>query len=154
VTYTQTVVAVRPEKSEPKRVRITAGGNRLDYHGETSIETASLEAPKLLINSVLSTLKEFQYLRFHISMILQEIIDEYNLEDIMAADGWCYVKIRKAINGLKESGLLANQELKTLLAKEGHILSKFTPGLYTYLNRIFASDLKESNIHVGLDYLV
>jgi hypothetical protein len=127
VTYTRTVVAVRHKKVEANRVRITAGGNLLAYLGETSTEAASIETTKLFINSVLSTpgarlgtvdisnfyiqtfLKDYQYMRFHISMIPQEIINEYNLTDIMEADGWCYVEIRKAMYGLKESGFIANQ---------------------------------------------
>jgi hypothetical protein len=105
VTYARTVEAVRPEKEEINRVRITVGGNLLDYLGETSTEAASIEITKLLINSVLSTpgarlgtihisnfyiqnyLKDYQYMRFHISMIPQEIIDEYKLNDILEADG-------------------------------------------------------------------
>jgi hypothetical protein len=116
-------------KAETNRVRITVGGNLLDYLGETSAEAASIETTKLIINSVLSTpgarlrtidisnfyiqnyLKDYQYMRFHISMIPQEIINEYNLKDIMEADGSCYVEIRKALYGLKESGFIANQEL-------------------------------------------
>jgi hypothetical protein len=135
VTYARIVVAVRPEKAETNRVRITVGGNLLAYLGETSTEAASIETTKLLINSVLSTpgarlgtidisnfyiqnyLKDYQYMRFHISMIPQELIDEYNLTDIMEADGWCYVEIRKAMYGLKESGFIANQELKVVLGK-------------------------------------
>jgi hypothetical protein len=34
VTYARIVVAVRPEKEEINRVRITVGGNLLDYLGE------------------------------------------------------------------------------------------------------------------------
>ena len=49
VTYARTVVDVRPEKEDPNRVRITAGGNRLEYYGETPTETASLETAKILI---------------------------------------------------------------------------------------------------------
>jgi hypothetical protein len=106
VTYARTVVAIRTEKAEQKRVRITVGGDRLDYPGETSTDTASLDTIKILINSVLLTpgarmgaidisnfyihnnLKEYQYMRFHISMIPQEIIDEYNLNNIVDSDGW------------------------------------------------------------------
>jgi hypothetical protein len=105
VTYARTVVAVRPEKEEINRVRITVEDNLLDYLGETSTEAASIETTKLLISSVLSTpgarlgtvdisnfyiqnyLKDCQYMRFHISMIPQEIINEYNLTEIMEADG-------------------------------------------------------------------
>jgi hypothetical protein len=55
VTYARTVVAIRTENAEQKRVRITAGGDRLDYPGETSTDIASLDTTKILINSVLST---------------------------------------------------------------------------------------------------
>jgi hypothetical protein len=159
VTYARTVVAIRPgEKAEQKRVRITAGGDHLDYPGETSTDTASLDTTKLLINSVLSTpgarmgaidisnfyihnnLKDYQYMRFHISMIPQEIIDEYNLQDIVE-DGWCYAEIRKAMYGLKESEFIANQELKIVLAKAGYVPTKFTPGLYTRKTRPIAFSL-------------
>jgi hypothetical protein len=158
VIYARTVVAVRLKKEEINRVRITVGGNLLEYLGETSTEAASIETIKLFINSVLSTpgarlgtidisnfyiqnyLKDYQYMRFHISMIPQQIIDEYNLTDIMEADGWCYVEIRKAMYGLKESGFIANQELKVVLAKQGYIPSKFTPGYsHTKLEEIVFS---------------
>ena len=130
------MVDIRPEKKDPNRVRITAGGDRLDYHGETSTETASLETAKILLNSVLSTknakfmaidisnffiqtdLEDYQYIRFHIDMIPQEIIDEYNLMDIVEKDGWCYAEIRKALYGLKEASYLSNVELKRILAKK------------------------------------
>jgi hypothetical protein len=42
---------VRPEKEEINRVRITVGGNLLDYLGKTSTEAASIETTKLLINN-------------------------------------------------------------------------------------------------------
>jgi hypothetical protein len=160
VTYARTVVAVRPEKEEITGVRITVGGNLLDYLGEKSTaEAASIETTKLLINSVLSTpwltigtidisnfyiqnyLKDYQYMRFHISMIPQGIINEYNLADIREADGWCYVEIRKATYGLKESGFIANQELKVVLAWQGYISSIVTLGLFTHKTREIASSL-------------
>ena len=105
VTYARTVVDIRPEKEDPNRVRIIAGGNRLDYFGEVSTETSSLETAKILLNSVLSTknakfmsidisnffiqtdLDDYQSIRFHISMIPQEIIDKYNLTEIVEDNG-------------------------------------------------------------------
>ena len=80
-------------------------------------------------------LSNYQYIRFHISMIPQEIIDEYSLTSIMEDDGWCYTEIRKAIYGLKEAGYLSNMELKRILAKEGYVPSKFTPGLFMHNTR-------------------
>jgi hypothetical protein len=42
-TYARTVMAVRPKKAETNRVRITVGGNLLEYLGETSTEAASID---------------------------------------------------------------------------------------------------------------
>eukprot|EP00536_Pseudo-nitzschia_multiseries_P015749 jgi/Psemu1/43659/gm1.43659_g len=36
VTYPGYTVAIRPEKADPYRTRITAGGDQLEYHGEVS----------------------------------------------------------------------------------------------------------------------
>ena len=76
-TYARYVVDVRPEKEDPNRVRITAGGNRLDYFGETSTETASLETAKILINSVLST-KNAKFMAMDISnFYIQNDLEDY-----------------------------------------------------------------------------
>jgi hypothetical protein len=45
------------------------------------------------------------------------------------------------MGGLKESGFIANQELKVVLAKQGYVPSKFTPGLFTHKTRKIAFSL-------------
>ena len=55
VTYGRIVCTHCPPKSEPDRSRLTTGGDRLDFPGETSTPTADLTTIKLLWNSVLST---------------------------------------------------------------------------------------------------
>ena len=47
ITYPWYTVAVRPEKDEPDRTRITCGGDVLDYNGDVTAHTASMEAIKL-----------------------------------------------------------------------------------------------------------
>eukprot|EP00532_Pseudo-nitzschia_australis_P003111 CAMPEP_0168188018 /NCGR_PEP_ID=MMETSP0139_2-20121125/15376_1 /TAXON_ID=44445 /ORGANISM="Pseudo-nitzschia australis, Strain 10249 10 AB" /LENGTH=158 /DNA_ID=CAMNT_0008110333 /DNA_START=112 /DNA_END=588 /DNA_ORIENTATION=- len=87
VTYPRYTVNIRPEKAEPYRTRITAGGNLLDYAGNVTTYTASMETIKCHWNSVLSTkgakyctgdisnmylcswLKDTEYVRFHIDKI-------------------------------------------------------------------------------------
>ena len=49
------VVDYRPQKPDPNRVRITAGGNIIEYPGELTTRTADLTKSKILWNSVLST---------------------------------------------------------------------------------------------------
>ena len=60
----------------------------------------------------------------------QEIIDEYNLMDRVAADGYVYILIHWAMYGLHQSGRLANIELKKVIGAQGYYPSKYTPGLY------------------------
>ncbi|KAL7528763.1 hypothetical protein ACHAXR_002616 [Thalassiosira sp. AJA248-18] len=56
VTYARIVVDYRPQKKDPNRVRITAGGNLIDYPGELTTRTADLTTSKILWNSTISTL--------------------------------------------------------------------------------------------------
>ena len=55
VTYTRVVVDYRPQKADPNRVRLTAGGNLIEYPGELTTRTADLTTTKMLWNSVIST---------------------------------------------------------------------------------------------------
>ena len=55
VTYARLVAELGPHKKEVHRVRVTVGGDRLDYTGITATQTASLITTKCLINSTLST---------------------------------------------------------------------------------------------------
>ena len=47
VTYANLVVDYRPQKEYPNRVRITAGGNLINYPGELTTRTADLTTPKI-----------------------------------------------------------------------------------------------------------
>ena len=55
VTYAWIVVDYRPQKKDPNRVRITAGGNLIQYPYELTTRTANLPTSKILWNSVIST---------------------------------------------------------------------------------------------------
>ena len=55
VTYARVVVDFRPQKEDPHRIRITAGGNLINYPGKLLTWTADITTSKLMWNSVLST---------------------------------------------------------------------------------------------------
>ena len=95
-----------------------------------------------------NNLKDYQYIRYTISKIPQEIIDKYNLKTIVHKDGYCYAEIRKAVYGLRESGFIANVELKRILGLQGYVPSKFTPGLFTHKTREIAFSLVVDNFGV------
>jgi hypothetical protein len=55
VTYGKIVCDYKPHKKEKERVRLTVGGDRLDYSGDVATSTADITTFKILINSTLST---------------------------------------------------------------------------------------------------
>jgi hypothetical protein len=55
ITYGKIVCDYKPHKKEKERVRLTMGGDRLDYSGDVATSTADITTFKILINSTLST---------------------------------------------------------------------------------------------------
>ena len=96
ITYANFICNIRPKKSETHRVRLTAGGNKIDYPGDPSSPEVSLLNVKIRINSTISRAKNnakymcidiknfclgtpmnyFQYMRIHKKIIPQEVLDK------------------------------------------------------------------------------
>jgi hypothetical protein len=55
ITYGKIVCGYKPHKKEKERIRLTVGGDRLDYYGDVATSTADITTFKILINSTLST---------------------------------------------------------------------------------------------------
>jgi hypothetical protein len=143
------VCAYKPHKSDPHRVWMTVGGDRIEYPGEVATETADITVTKAIINILCSTkaalymnmdikhyylglpLERYEYVRIPISMVPDEIMDEYNLHALVH-NGYLYVEVRKGMNGLPQAGLLANVLLAKRLAKHGYSPVPHTHGLWTH----------------------
>jgi hypothetical protein len=152
ITYGKIVCDYKPHKKEKERVRLTVGGDILDYFCVVATLTADITTFKILINSTLSTedafmmmmdmknyylgtpLPRFEYMKMLLSRFTEEIIQKYNL-NALAVDGWVYIEIRKGMYGLKQSGLLANKLLQTRLAPFGYYPARHTPGLWLHQTR-------------------
>jgi hypothetical protein len=153
VTYGRIVTSIRPQKTEKNRTRLTVGGDRLDYSGDVSTPTAGLTTAKLLINSTISTpnarfivadikdfylntpMDTFEYMRLHLDIVPEEIIIQYKLRDIATSLGWVYIEIQKGMYGLKQAGMIANQQLTQHLAKYDYFPTPRTPGLWQHRTR-------------------
>ena len=138
VSYGRIVCEIRPQKKEKERTRLTVGGDKLDYDGPTTTETADITTVKVLLNSTISTpgarfccfdiknfylgtpMKEYEYIRLHMSILPDEIIEHYKLNQIAEPDGWVYVEIRRGMYGLKQAGRIANEQLQEKLAIHGY----------------------------------
>ena len=72
---------------------------------------------------------DFEYMKLPLSMSPQEIIEQYNLKDRVAADGYVYMEIRKGMPGLKQAGRLSSDQLTNNLARNGYAPVPHTPYL-------------------------
>ena len=137
------------QKEDKHRVRLTVGGNIIDYPGNVSTPTVDLITAKILFNSVVSTpnsrfmctddkdlsfntpMECYEYTRLPIAIITQEIIDQY---DIMKRfhNVHAYTDIRKGMYGLTQSGCITNKSLTNHLAKYGYNSTCLTPGLWEH----------------------
>jgi hypothetical protein len=152
ITHGKIVCNYKPHKKEKECVRLTVGGDRLDYSGDVATSTADITTFKILINSNLSTegaammmvdiknyylgtpLPRFEYMKILLSRFPEEIIQKYNL-NALAVYGWVYIEIRKGMYGLKQAGLLANQLLQTRFAPFRYYPARHTPGLWLHKTR-------------------
>ena len=95
VTYGRLVCDIKEHKTETHRTQLTVGGNLLDFPGLLSTPTTTVTTAKFLFNIFISTpgakfliadvkkfylnndLSEPEYMKLHIHIIPQDIIDKY-----------------------------------------------------------------------------
>jgi hypothetical protein len=138
VTYGQIVATIRSQKAEPHRTRATVGGGRLDYPSAVSTPAAKLTTAKCRVNITISTpdacfmgvdikafylntpIERYEYMQLPLSIIPDQIIQQYWLQTLATPGGWVYMEIRKGMYGIKQAGLIANVCLTAHLAKYGY----------------------------------
>jgi hypothetical protein len=146
ITYGNAVVNYRPQKVEPYRICITAGGNLVTYKSSPSIHTADLNTAKFHWNSVISTpakymcldikknhlmacLKYFEYMQIPLTLSPKWIQIQYKMKGV-AYQGYTYLEIRHTVWGLPQAGILANKRLQKKLRPFGYFKHMNTPGLW------------------------
>jgi len=113
VTYANAICCSFPLKDDPYCVRLTVGGNKLDYNGDSSAPAPSFIDSKLIFNSTISTkgakfittdikdyflnnpMENFKYMKIPLWWFPQDVIDQYGIMSIVEPDGFVYVEIRK-----------------------------------------------------------
>ena len=171
-TYARIVVDFRPQKDDPNRVRITAGGNLIKKPGDLTTRTADLTTSKIVWNSVISTegaaytcldvgnfyletpLETYEYMKMPLDIFPSWTRKQYNL-DKHAYKGFVYWKICRAICGLPNAGRLANEQLKKHLKPDGYYEVAHTPGLWRHRRRPIQFSLIVDDFgvkHVGKEH--
>ncbi len=131
-TYDRIVIDHHPQKEDPNRIRITIGGNLIDYSFELTTRIVDMVSSKILWNSVIRTkgacfagadiknmyletpLHQFEYMNMPITLFPTNIVEHYKLNE-KVLDGYVYMEICKGIYGLPLAGVLANKLLKERL---------------------------------------
>ena len=150
ITYGKFVCEEKPNKAEVHRTRLTVGGDKVNYPYEVGTPTAEMLLVKTHLNSVISTpdarymtldISNFylntpmirpEYLRLKLEDIPEEVIVEYNLREKATLDGYVYVEVKKAMYGLPQAGLLAQELLEKRLNEHGYTQSEIIPGLWKH----------------------
>ena len=155
VTYATFVCSIKPLKQETHRVRITVGGDRLSCPDDTGSPAANLLETKLLVNSTISDAKygarfictdivnyflaspmaRTEYMKVKIKFLPQDIIEKYNLRELVTADGFVYIAIDKGMYGLRNAAILAYDNLKKNLEPHGYTPIAGTVGLWKHETR-------------------
>ena len=154
VTYANFVCDYRPLKSDPNRVRLVVGVDKLDYAFDSGSPAATLLETKLLVNSVISDsdkgarfcsmdlkdhflatpMKEYEYMRIPYRLIPQDIREQYQLES-KVHDGHIYCRIKRGMYGLKQAAVLAYDHLCAHLSKYGYHHVPGTTGVFDHVSR-------------------
>ena len=170
VTYANMVCDYRPLKEEKHRVRLTIGGDKLDYHNETASPTANLIDTKILIHSTISgahkgarfmtvDIKDFflmtplpegdrEYMRIHGKYFDNEFLTLHNLHDKINKDGYVYCEIQLGMYGLKQAAILSYNLIKQRLMPAGYYPIKESNGLWKHKTKktIFALTVDDFGI--------
>ena len=115
------------------RVRGTIGGDRINYPGETSANTAAMPVVKILLQSVISDdsnwmtldIKDYylntplsrpEYIRIQHKLIPSSIMAQHKLEQFMSNNSVLF-EVNQGMYGLPQAGYLAQQRLIEHLRK-------------------------------------
>ena len=80
-------------------------------------------------------MKRAEYMRIHSKYFLSDIREKYNIDDLVAEDGYVYCKIKKGMYGLKQATRLAYDALVANLKKNGYSPDKYCPNIWVHETR-------------------
>jgi hypothetical protein len=152
ITYAWVVVNHRLQKEDPNCIRITPGGNLINYPGDLTTRMVNITTAKLHWNSVLSTpkakfmcldiklfypsapLHRYEYMRIAFALFPPWIIDQYYLAN-MVHNGHIHVEMCRVMWELPQAGILSNKLLKKRFAPDGYFKCTHMPGLWKHATR-------------------
>ncbi len=154
---------VRPQKEEQNHMQLTIGRNCINYPGNIGMKTTYMMLVKLMLNSVVSTMKakficmdisnfymnkpldRYKYLKLKLTDIPQEVINKYDLISKATSNRHVYVKVCKGMYSLPQAELLSQKLLKECLNKHGHFQNNIIPGWWKHQRKTIKFTLVVNN---------
>jgi len=111
VTYARILADIRPQKEDPNQIRLTVGGNLLQYDHDTGTPSSDLTTTKLFLNSVVSTegarfivldvkdfylntpMASFEYMKILLRLLPENVIEHYKLRELAEGSEYAYMEI-------------------------------------------------------------
>ena len=87
-------------------------------------------------------------MRLQISIIIQEIVDKYNMKSLVDANGCFYMKTSKGMYGLKQGGIISHCKLIKHLAPYVYHPVPFIPSLWKHDTKPTISTLVVENVEI------
>ncbi len=92
-------------------------------------------------------LDQFKYMKMQINLFPKWIVKQYELMKYVL-NGFNYLKMRRAVWGLPQAGILANKLLQRCLLPHGYYECNNTPGLWKHETRPISFTLVANNFGV------
>jgi hypothetical protein len=80
-------------------------------------------------------MERYEYVRIKLDDVLEEIIQQYLLQDKVDSEGYIFIKVQKGMYGLPHMGILVQNLLEKCLNKHEYFQNKAVPGLWTHHSR-------------------
>ena len=138
-----------PQKEDRYHIFLTVGGHLINCPGYFGTRMVDMLTSNLLFNWVLSTayakytiiniqnfyfnkpIDQHEYVRIRIGIILQEIIDEYQLMT-KVKNGFTMCEIRQGIYEQSQTGMISNKLITGRLANDGYRPGDITPNIWKH----------------------
>ena len=83
----------------------------------------------------MTLMKENEYMKIPFNKFPEDTKQHYNLHNLVSHDGYIFVKIKKAMYGLKQAAVLAYHHIKKTLEPHGYYPVLGTTGLWKHKTR-------------------
>ena len=89
----------------------------------------------IIFKNLDTPIERFEHIGISLKLIPEEIINQYNLSDIVNKDSYIYIETRHGMYSLPQAGMLAYEQLEYHLSGHEYYPSKHTLGLWLHCTR-------------------